>query len=173
MIKSLAWLGVGHARLPHWNTDTMTAMKTTIATSIKYGNYKQYQAATNQIIATLRSLWKEFNEAFDYRADVTVHIRPIRGGTHGRAFDHKNMIEIDPRYPIKRVVETIAHELTHSEQYKQNRLSYDAVSQCRVFDGTRFRKPTTHQQYLNLPWEVEARKRAAEFVARCEQKGLI
>lgn len=90
-------------------------------------------------------------------------MRPIKGRVAGRAFCQKPLIEIDPRYDFRDIIETIAHELTHSEQYKQGRLKH-LVGNRSIWESRTMSRGTTHAQYLALPWEVEARKRAKEFV---------
>jgi hypothetical protein len=143
-------------------------MQITVATSIKYGNYKHLQSAVAKIRSLIAKHLHNFKEAFDYKHDVTVHIRPIKGLVHGRALSKKNVIEIDPRYPEHRVLETIAHELTHSEQHNQDRLKHQLVNRqwIPVWNGSPHRRATTHQAYLNQPWEIEARARAAKFVEK-------
>ena len=135
-------------------------MKVTVATSIKYGNYKQLQPAVNNVTQAIHKYWNELRKSFDFPQSIEIHIRPVKGSTHGRAFQNKAKIEIDPRYDLRRIVETIAHELTHCEQYKQERLI------GRKWNGIVYQRATTHKQYLNLPWEIEARKRAKDFVDR-------
>ena len=139
-------------------------LKTTIATSIKYGNYKALMGRVEKIQALLKHYAKAFKAEFDYNPSVVVHMRPIKGNTHGRAFFNKPLIEIDPRYKFRNIVETIAHELTHSEQYKQGRLKHIIGSKQSVWENRTMSRGSTHAQYLALPWEVEARKRAKEFV---------
>ena len=101
-----------------------------------------------------------------------ILVRPIKGrGVRGRAWplDHKGefLVEIDCRLSNERMIaEVLAHEFTHVEQYHQKRLvtKYD-VREWTDDQGTfRFKKATTHAAYLRQPWEVEARKRGAEFV---------
>jgi hypothetical protein len=73
---------------------------------------------------------------------------------------------------VKSFVETLAHELTHAQQYAQGRLKQERG----VFswnDQVAGKHPTSHAKYLALPWEVEAREKAKEIVAMLVQKGLI
>ena len=139
-------------------------LKTTIATSIQYGNYKALMSRVEKIQALLKHYAKAFKDEFDYKPDVVVHIRPIKGSTSGRALYIKPLIEIDPRYKFRTIVETIAHELTHSEQYKQGRLKHIVGGKQSIWESRTMSRGTTHAQYLALPWEVEARKREKEFI---------
>lgn len=71
---------------------------------------------------------------------------------------------------LRAFVDTLAHEFTHFEQVGEGRLK-----RCAEYDESRRKwidqwcgenvKPAfTFKQYLNLPWEVEARERADKFV---------
>jgi hypothetical protein len=139
-------------------------MQITIATSIKYGNYKQFYSAALQYAALLRKYWMVLKNEFDLREGLEFHIRPIKGNAKGKAFNIKNLIELDPRYINDCWLNTIAHECVHQEQYKQGRL-YNKNG-MKIWKGVTYHKPVTHKQYLNAPWEVEARERSAEFVRK-------
>ena len=138
---------------------------TTIATSIKYGNYTHLQSNTNAIQVILKAYMSKIKQHIDYKDGVVFKIRPIKGRTQGQAFSKTNLIEIDPRtfsitdptYHIK-LLEVICHELVHSEQYKQNRLSFVDARTAR-FEGSDFRLTQSFRDYYNSPWEVEARRR--------------
>ena len=60
--------------------------------------------------------------------------------------------------------------MTHVEQYHQKRLAHVWGGRGWLREWTdehgtmTFKKATTHNAYLRQPWEVEARKRATEFV---------
>ena len=138
-------------------------LTTTIATSIQYGNYKVLMNRVEQIKSLMKYYAKAFKDEFDYNPKVVVHMRPIKGRVAGRAFCQKPLIEIDPRYDFRDIIEAIAHELTHSEQYKQGRLQH-LIGNRSIWESRTMNRGTTHAQYLALPWEVEARKRAKEFV---------
>lgn len=139
-------------------------MLVTTATSIEYGNYKHLKDRVEKIKSLIKFYSNLFKQEFNYNHDVTIHIRPIRGTVTGRAFEHTNLIEIDPRgKKFESIISTIAHELTHSEQYKEKRL-VPKDSSYSIWNNSEYRRGTTHQQYLNRPWEIEARERASKFV---------
>jgi predicted SprT family Zn-dependent metalloprotease len=144
-------------------------MKLTLATSIKYGNYKHLQPDAKQVFRWIKRYWDDFKDHFDFDHDVEFHVRPVRGKTHGWYLSNKKRIEIDPRYSALSVLDTIAHELVHAEQYKQGRLEWNS-KHSSVWNGEHHNRGTTHKQYLNRPWEIEARLRAAEFVKDMEAR---
>lgn len=141
--------------------------KIDIATSIKYGNYKHLMPSVMRIVNVIKIYRGEIAKYIDYRKDVTIKFRPIRGNTSGQAYDKRNTIEIDPRSIagndssyLQKLLELLCHELVHSEQYKQNRLVY--IAQSIKFEEKTYRNPKRFDEYYNSPWEVEARRRGSE-----------
>ncbi len=69
----------------------------------------------------------------------------------------------DLRKPV-RIIETFLHELTHAEQYYQHRLwgfiGYKTTWHGRLYDC----HDISHEEYLNLPWEIEARDKAEKLL---------
>lgn len=146
-------------------------MKFTTATSIKYGNYKHLQHMVEKATEMVKRVLPKLRKEIDFRDDVEIHFRPIRGATAGRAFQHRNIIEVDPRMKMVDLLEIVAHELVHSEQYKQGRLNHQgakAIYEGKTYTQGRFGS----KAYYNDPWEVEAYSRAAalrphlELIAR-------
>ena len=58
--------------------------------------------------------------------------------------------------------ETLAHEAEHCKQYIKghlgNKLNDKGTRWLVVWKGKVFKQPSTHNAYLNRPWEVEARE---------------
>ena len=147
-------------------------MKRTLATSIKYGNYKHLQYDAKLVLRWIEFYWNDFKEYFDFDDDIEFLIRPIRGTFQGWFRSERNRIEIDPRYPPESVLDTIAHELVHAEQYKQGRLAWDGGVCQSVWNGEVYKRGNTYKLYRNRPWEIEARERAAEFVKEMLAKDM-
>lgn len=147
-------------------------MKISIASSIKYGNYTQYRERACEIVVSLHRLHNLFNEHFDFGEGVNVAIRPIRGkGIRGRAIAQTKTIEIDPRFNLKSIIETIAHELTHIEQFKQGRFAIAKYEY--TWFGKPVKPPKSYKQYFDSPWEVEARERASKFIRLLKLMSLL
>ena len=80
-------------------------------------------------------------------------------------------IDLDPRGKCAKgtkynMIETIIHELVHANQYLEGRLQASANFKYSFFEGVEQKNASgahTHQQYLDLPWEVEARKIAKKL----------
>tara|TARA_R100000664_G_C2742809_1_gene131018 strand:- start:869 stop:1297 length:429 start_codon:yes stop_codon:yes gene_type:complete len=136
-------------------------VKVTIATSIKYGNYKHLQSRANRLVRFIESWRNEIKEYVDFDEGVEINIRPIRGkDATGRALLDANKVELDPRFTLRQQCKSIIHELIHNEQVKHSRLE---LGEKWKWNGKSCNKPNTHQEYLNLPWEVEARIRTKEI----------
>lgn len=152
-------------------------MKITIATSIKYGNYKYLKNRVKQLIKLLHDYIPSFIKEYDLPdpEEINVHFRPIKGNTYGRAFKFPCCVEVDPRLTDVEFIRIMAHEFVHCEQYKQSRLDFEQTDRGWVsyWDGTAHADPKNHIEYLLLPWEIEAYTRADEFVERyfCDKKG--
>jgi hypothetical protein len=141
-------------------------MNFTVATSIKYGDYKHLKPSVDCVHEMIKDHWRSLCRCFDFNRDVTFHIRPIRGITCGIAYNEENKIEIDPRRKLRCILETIVHELVHMEQYKQGSLKDDFHRNKTLWLGFEFEPSKTHLEYLAEPWEIEARRRAKEYVDR-------
>ena len=133
----------------------------TVATSIKYGTYKHLQFRANRLARFVESWEEEIKKHVDFDANIEIKIRPIKGDdTLGQAQLGVNKVELDPRYTLKQQCKTVIHELIHNEQVKHSRLE---VGPEWKWNGRFCIKPSSHEEYLNLPWEVEARIRTKEI----------
>jgi hypothetical protein len=150
-------------------------MEITIATSIKYGNYKHLKNRVKQLIKLLHGYLPSYTKEYDLPEDINIHFRPIKGTTYGRAFQYPVRVEVDPRLTDEEFIRIMAHEFVHCEQYKQSRLDFEQTDRGWVsyWNGTAHADPKNHIEYLLLPWEIEAHTRADEFVERyfCTKKG--
>ena len=100
--------------------------------------------------------------------DVKIHFRNIRQSKDvvhkGRYCSNTKTIEIDcKQFDLKSKVETIIHEMTHAKQWQDKKLAMKG--QKYLFDKKTYAKPKTHEEYLELPWEVEARQTAKKHLA--------
>jgi len=121
--------------------------------------YRKYTLMhADRLVAALDCL----RNLLDLPADLRVVIKPIaKKTTRGCYWHHNNTIWVDPRTEnVRALVETLAHECVHAEQYKQGRLA-------QVWDNRKgyiyqwcgqinFNKGTTYAKYREQPWEVEA-----------------
>jgi hypothetical protein len=144
-----------------------------IATSIRYGNYKvHYQNACNLITTVVENFFK-IQEHIALPKKLFIHFRPIRDA-YGRAFVVRDpatvygknyIIEIDARQDYETFTDTILHELVHVEQFYQRRLSDGGRDGCFKWKGQHISFITpTRDDYDKLPWEAEAIERAKSLI---------
>lgn len=144
-------------------------MKIRIADTAKYESH--YNKHTHIVYETIMWLKPLLEKTFDVADDLEILIRPIRqkkGTTTGGLSCGQLSIEVECRInDVFRIADIIAHEMTHAEQKKQGRLGWqyqhDLQKSTHVWEGASIDQARTHDEYLNLPWEVEARRRASEF----------
>jgi hypothetical protein len=153
-------------------------MNITLAKSIKSGSHQELLGRAERCAEIIRNCWQRLCRDFDFDPDVELHLRPIPGAFLGKSYQPSSVggekyrngrIELDPRCSEREFLETLAHEITHFEQYKHGRLKL-LVSDDRlrgveyVWNGQRSKAARCYQEYLDSPWEIEARQRAAAFV---------
>jgi len=77
-------------------------------------------------------------------------------------------IEIDREQPLRKLLETVAHEMVHVKQYARRELnpSIDGCWMGKTVDPKK-------TNYWDLPWEIEAHGRETGlFVRYCEENNL-
>ena len=140
-------------------------IRTTIATSIKYGNYKHMQNKVKRWQKVIEKNWALICKAVGIspEEEVNIHWRPIKGSVRGNYNSYIKTINMDSRKytNTQDMFETLGHELTHFKQYSEGRLKvkYDRKIDkwTSVWDGTTYKQPSTWNSYYNRPWEVDAR----------------
>ena len=80
-------------------------------------------------------------------------------------------IELDPDQDMRKILETLAHELVHVKQFARGEMK-DLMSVKKVsWNGTRYDRAET--DYWDLPWEIEAHGRECGLFCRwAEKNGL-
>jgi len=122
----------------------------------------------NEHEATLIKAFDECKKIFDCEDVKHLHllIRNIRGNVVGNYNATRKRISIDlRRYNLKSIVSTIIHEMTHCQQYKLGKLSKDTNTSAN-WNDTKYRcgNGLSHVQYLDLPWEIEAREMQKKYI---------
>lgn len=135
--------------------------------NVKNDNKKLREFYNNnevKLIAAFDECKKIFNLE-DYN-NLHMLIRNIRGNTVGRYHNTRRRVSIDlRRFNLREIVKTIIHECTHAQQYKLKKLAKDTnTSACWNDKKYRCGNGISHQQYLDLPWEIEAREMADKYV---------
>ena len=99
----------------------------------------------------------------NYTEEVNVIIKFIdREKSLGRVVYEKGEIEIDPRFTLLQLRNTLVHELIHYEQYREKRL--EIKNDEWFWKGKKYDNSLVYEEYTNLPWEIEARKRSKKII---------
>jgi hypothetical protein len=150
----------------------------TIATSIRYGNYKFMSHNTKRWQRVIERNWALICKAIgvDDTLDITINWRPIKGATKGSYCSVNNRINMDSRKfdNTLDMIDTLGHELTHFKQYKEGQLDQDWNDDTHkwecVWQGKRYKQASTWNAYFNRPWEQEARKGGSMVLAAFTRK---
>ncbi len=126
-----------------------------------------YRSNINKILNICSEGLKEFK--LDNKK-IKFHFRNIRGKVSGQYIDQYKKVEVCLKdLNFKRIANTIVHELAHADQYNSGRLKTKGVKS--IFDKKEFNNKTkTHEEYLNLPWEIDARQKADEITPKILEK---
>lgn len=119
----------------------------------------------SHVAPTIAKAVKILARVLDVPADMKVRICNIKAtNTNGRYYGTLGIAEVEPRFDIKAMISTLAHEMVHAEQYHQGRLSWKNGAQ--YWNGSKSNnKGSTYARYRAQPWEVEAFDRQGELAS--------
>ena len=144
-------------------------MEIIIASSVRYGKYRDFLHAANEFVGVLYAKEKIIRKFFNLPENIEIIMRPIRNiyGTASvlrRESSNEYMVEIDVRQSMEDFEDTILHELVHIQQYFENRLFLRSEHLYSTFEGQEFRLVSNKSDdYNNLPWEKEAIEKSAKL----------
>ena len=146
----------------------MSLPNITLATSVRYGNYKQHLDCALFFIDILKDSFNDIKQFIKLPKNLNINFRPVRCA-FGRAYyvrpsqsssAKEYIVEIDVRQDLATFKNTMIHELVHVEQFYQGRLK-DAGSMYFKWNGKKMLIDTSSlDAYNELPWEIEANVRA-------------
>lgn len=122
----------------------------------------------------IHNLMPHFRTLLDLPEDITIRLaKTKKASNNGRWNDSSKVATIDPRTSARRrsfkdILDTLAHELVHAEQYNTGRLTVgkdDLSGKYGSFWMGSFvhSKGATYTSYRNLPWEKEAFGRSMDL----------
>lgn len=145
----------------------MSQHNITIATSVRYGNYKEHLNNALYFIDIFNDSFSNIKQFIKLPKKLNIIFRPVKGA-YGRAYYTKKedstskdyIVELDVRQDPVTYRNTLLHELVHIEQFYQGRLK-DAGSMYFKWNGKKMLIDNSSLEVYNeLPWEVEANVRA-------------
>lgn len=147
----------------------------TLATSVKYGNYRHYYDDAISLIGLTIENFADIKKHINLPRKLSIHFRPMRG-LCGRAFfsiykeNNRNCrsytVEVDIRQDVESFKDTLLHELIHIEQFYEKRL-IASLGDADFFKWNKERISTitsSREEYDKLPWEREAITRTNKLI---------
>lgn len=150
------------------NTDIRAKSFETIYVSrqLVYGASKR-TVPVKTAIALIDKTLPEFRKLLNLPKLLVFRISRIKGQYSGKYCSGDNVVLLSPLVKWDRLLETLAHELVHAEQYHECRLASVFTSRkgwVHQWNGeNNYNKGTTYKSYLNQPWEQEAFSRQKEL----------
>jgi hypothetical protein len=116
----------------------------------------QSERAINIVETALPILKKEL----DLPRDIKIRIASVKGNYLGWYIEREHLAVLDYKTTGRNVLEILAHELVHAEQYHQGRLAQRWRKGKYV---TFWKGDAVRESYRNRPHEQEAFKRQVEL----------
>lgn len=130
-----------------------------VSRQLMYGRLKNTKNVDVAKVIIQKSL-PVFHKLLNLPSKITFRLTRFKGRYTGKYNHEEQMVAINPNFVWDRVLETIAHELVHAEQYNENRLkSVWRSRQGWVYQWNgeiNTNKGSTYKSYRKQPWEEEA-----------------
>jgi hypothetical protein len=108
-----------------------------------------------------------FTKYVNIDKNVVVRLAGIKKRTtHGHYQSEWKLATVDYRHKLTDMMQTLAHELVHAEQYHEGRLAHGKTYPfTQVWQGESYisKGKNKYSRYLNQPWEIEARDRQIDI----------
>jgi hypothetical protein len=146
-------------------------MIVSIANSVKYGNYKKYKGYSSILESEIELAEEKIRNEINLPELIVIKLRPMRNKLGQAVLISEEItvgsVELDVRQTLLEFRDTLLHELVHIEQFYENRLEQCSNINFYKWNGVEmFSKPTEYAEYVKLPWEREAMKRATKLVSK-------
>lgn len=148
----------------------MVPKSISIATSVRYGKYKKYLDNALFMVETIVKTYEQLHDYYEIPDNLSFHLAPLRGA-YGRAYYYKSPskcgtqcynIDLDVRVSEGLFKNTLLHELTHIEQFADQRLVCTGEKGSFIWESEFIDySNVTQEEYLSLPWELEADVKAS------------
>ena len=105
--------------------------------------------------------------------DITIRLKDLKGDAYGYCLsnddesrnDRPRVFELDihNKMPLRRLLETICHEMVHVKQYARGELYESTIKNQHRWHGVWLNKDP---DYWDCPWEIEAHGRETGLFIR-------
>jgi len=144
-----------------------------IATSVMYGMHRDKRVVAELYYDTFFENLDFLKKHFKIPEYLVINCRPIpkRMCMLGAAWkdDEICVIDVEVRQSFNKFFATLFHEMTHIEQFADDRLRVEDEDKDAVYiwEGTKYaRLHTLDDEYNNSPWEVEADKKSERIMKK-------
>jgi hypothetical protein len=128
-----------------------------------YFQDKKYRDKTREYVDLANKILPYIKSKLQFGDDVKIVIGFTKGKRNfGYYMTDSKEVRVEIRQICSKFINALVHELVHAQQDFRGQLRQQGL--IIYWNDQCFGKhPTSHAKYLALPWEVEARKIAAEM----------
>ena len=122
-----------------------------------------------KVVTAIETTLPAFKEILTLPDNLKFRICTFKGRTKGCYIYETRTVCLTAMPKWENVMLTLAHELVHAEQFYTGKLEHVKVPRKgyrMAWNGAVGSKGTTHNAYLNQPWEKEAFGRQQELASR-------
>lgn len=160
-------------------TDRWIAPHTYVSAQIYFGSKRRvgsslsksdYRSRLQANASLLSMALEEFRKYLDFHKGTIIRLTSLKKQSLKGTFNGSdNIASIRYRTGFKSMLETLAHELVHAEQFYTKRLEYQWSEKKRnwvaYWDGQESSTAREFSKYIKLPWEQEAFRRQEALAA--------
>ena len=133
-----------------------------------YFQDRWYRHKTREFVDLANKILPYIKSKLQFGNDVTIIIGFTKAANNYGKYTHfKKEVKVESRQSKRRFIDSLIHELVHAQQDFLGQLcpKFDHNDDYNFYwnDVNFGKSPVSHAKYLALPWEVEARKIAAEM----------
>lgn len=131
-----------------------------VSPSLKYGYDKQYTLKSQAVAELFYMAVKCAHKIMKLPSDLRVDLRPLPRKSLNGYYTHRlKKVVVDPRKgDLKTLLQTLAHELVHAEQFNDGRFAIAGRSYQWCGRDVKL-ESRNYLKYIAQPWEAEAFKR--------------
>jgi hypothetical protein len=144
---------------------TIEVRKDVFVTGSVACDFKELREFYRSNVETFIKAFDECSKIFKVKNTKLLFNNIRKKGEVGCYVHGINQVKIDIRsFDVKQIVSTIIHEMTHAQQAQNGKLSPSKDGKSMIWAKKEFAKAKTHDEYLNLPWEIEARNNEKKYI---------
>lgn len=135
--------------------------------SIKGGKKSQQDKIISMVEFCIKKLMPRMNSL-----NIDIKLTSIKGDAEGYCLRESNRdfeIEVDSSLTLRKMLETVAHEMVHVKQYARREMNDWSYQQDKYYKWKDMMVPT-NTDYWDLPWEIEANGREVGLFIRWAEK---